>query len=143
MGHWAVLVYDRGMKTTARLCSILMLVAFAAVTARAFVEPVKVEGTWNVELQLESITGHPVVKFKQDGEKLTGTYEGRYGEVALQGTIKDKAIQFVVAFVAEGTQIQGTFTGTVEGDTMKGKVSYEGAGDGTWTATRAKADAKE
>jgi len=53
--------------------------------------------------------------------------------VALQGTVKENAIQFVVAFVAEGTQIQGTFSGTVSGDTIKGKVSYEGAGDGTWT----------
>lgn len=130
------------MKTIARLLTIAMLVAPIAVAARADVEPVKVEGKWNLELQLESITARPVVTFKQDGEKLTGTYESsRYGEVALQGSVKETAIQFVVAFVAEGTQIQGTFTGTVSGDTMKGKVSYEGAGDGTWTAARAKADA--
>ena len=128
------------MKNIARLLSVAVLVGAMAVTAAAFSEPAKVDGKWNVELQLESITGRPVVTFKQDGEKLTGTYEGRYGEVALHGTIKEQAIQWVVSFTAEGTQISGTFTGTVSGDTMKGKVSYEGAGDGTWTATRAKTD---
>ena len=50
----------------------LILAASAAVVA----EPAKVEGKWNVVLQLESITGHPVLTLKQDGEKLTGTYEG-------------------------------------------------------------------
>jgi hypothetical protein len=134
------------MKTIARLLSIVTLVVGIAVTARAFSGPIeapaKVEGKWHVELQLESITGTPDVTFKQDGEKLTGTYESRrYGEMPLQGTIKETAIQWVVAFSAEGSQISGTFTGTVDGDTMKGKVSYEGAGDGTWTAKRAKADA--
>jgi hypothetical protein len=130
------------MKTIARLLSMVVLAGTTAVTAGAWREPAKVEGTWNVELQLESITGTPIVKFKQDGEKLTGTYESRrYGEVPLQGTIKENAIQWVVSFNAEGTQISGTFSGTVDGDKMKGKVSYEGAGDGTWTATRAKAEA--
>jgi hypothetical protein len=130
------------MKTIARLFSGAVLVSAMAVTAGSALEPAKVAGTWNVELQLESITGTPIVTLKQDGEKLTGTYESRrYGEVPLQGSIKENAIHWVVAFSAEGTQIQGTFTGTVDGDTMKGKVSYEGAGDGTWTAKRAKADA--
>src|SRR4030095_2979374 len=101
-------------------------------------EPAKVEGKWNCQLQLESITGHPVLTFKQDGEKLTGTYEGRYGESTLEGSIKEKKIQFAVAFVAEGTQTQGSFVGTVDGDSMSGEVTFEGAGDGTWRASRSK-----
>jgi hypothetical protein len=99
-------------------------------------EPAKVAGAWNVTLELGSITGHPLVTFKQDGEKLTGTYEGRYGEAALEGTVKDKAIQFTVTILAEGTQTTGEFAGTVAGDTMEGTVNFEGAGDGTWSATR-------
>jgi hypothetical protein len=35
-------------------------------------------------------------------------------------------------------QSQGVFGGKVNGETMSGNVSYEGAGDGTWSATRAK-----
>jgi hypothetical protein len=103
-------------------------------------EPVKVEGRWNAQLQLESITGHPVLTFKQDGGKLSGTYEGRYGASPLEGEVKENQIAFVVSFSAEGTQTTGAFEGTVDGATMSGKVEFEGAGSGTWSAVRAKAD---
>jgi len=107
-----------------------------AVIASA--EPANVAGKWNVSLQLESITGHPIILLKQDGEKLTGTYEGRYGQSELKGSIKEKDIEFSVSIVAEGMQTQGVFAGQVDGDTMGGDVSFEGAGDGTWSAVRAK-----
>jgi hypothetical protein len=118
-----------------RILAILALSLFAALVSA---EPANVAGKWNVTLQLESITGHPVILLKQDGEKLTGTYEGRYGQSELKGSIKEKEIEFSVSIVAEGMQTQGVFAGKVDGDSMSGEVSYEGAGDGTWTATRVK-----
>ncbi len=121
------------MIVTARVV-VLALLLVPGLSA----EPAKVAGKWNVTLELSSITGHPVITLKQDGEKLTGTYEGRYGESALAGTVKEKEITFTVTFVAEGMQTQGVYTGKVDGDTMGGDVSYEGAGDGTWSAVRAK-----
>lgn len=121
------------MVSAARLFLATLLVSVSTVA-----EPAKVAGTWNASLELESITGHPVLTFKQDGEKLTGTYAGRYGESALEGTIKDNKIQFAVTFVAEGMQTQGVFSGTVDGDNMSGDVAFDGAGEGTWTAARVK-----
>lgn len=118
-----------------RTLAILALSIFAAIVSA---EPANVAGKWNVTMQLESITGHPVILLKQDGEKLTGTYEGRYGQSELKGSIKEKEIEFTVSIVAEGMQTQGVFAGTVNGDTMSGDVSFEGAGDGTWSATRVK-----
>jgi hypothetical protein len=115
-----------------------LIVVAALVLPGVVGEPAKVAGKWNVTLELSSITGHPVITLKQDGEKLTGTYEGRYGESALSGAIKDKDISFTVTMVAEGMQTQGVFAGKVDGDTMGGDVSFEGAGDGTWSAVRAK-----
>jgi|SRR6476620_385094 hypothetical protein len=116
----------------------LVLLALSLFAAGVSAAPANVAGKWNVTLQLESITGHPIILLKQDGEKLTGTYEGRYGQSELKGSIKDKEIEFSVSIVAEGTQTQGVFAGKVDGDTMGGEVSFEGAGDGTWSATRAK-----
>ena len=116
----------------------LVILALGIFAAAVPPEPANVAGKWNVTLQLESITGHPVILLKQDGEKLTGTYEGRYGQSDLKGSIKEKEIEFTVSIVAEGMQTQGVFAGTVNGETMSGNVSYEGAGDGTWSATRAK-----
>jgi hypothetical protein len=121
------------MLFTARLV-VLALLVIPGLSA----EPAKVAGKWNVTMELQSITGHPVVTLKQDGEKITGTYEGRYGESQLTGTVKEKDITFTVMFVAEGMQTQGVFAGKVDGDTMGGDVSFEGAGDGTWSAVRAK-----
>src|SRR5262245_58442843 len=118
-----------------RTLSILALSVFAAAVSAA---PANVAGKWNVTMQLESITGHPVILLKQDGEKLTGTYEGRYGQSEIKGSVKEKEIEFTVTLVAEGMQTQGVFAGKVDGDTMGGDVSFEGAGDGTWSASRAK-----
>ena len=109
-----------------------------SVTATAVAEPAKVEGVWNLVLQLESITGHPVLTLKQDGEKLTGTYEGRYGPTPVVGTIQESKIVFAVAFEVEGSKITGAFRGTVDGNNMSGSVEFEGAGSGTWSAERAK-----
>jgi hypothetical protein len=116
------------------MTTILLLLALWTPTLTA--EPANVAGKWNVTLELETITGHPTLTLKQEGEKVTGTYEGRYGASRLEGTVKEKKIQFTVTLVAEGTQTQGVFEGTVDGDTMHGDVAYEGAGEGTWTATR-------
>jgi hypothetical protein len=118
---------------------LVRLLAISVVAAAVSAEPAKVAGKWNVTLQLEAITGHPVILLKQDGEKLTGTYESaRYGQSELKGSIKEKEIEFSVSFVAEGMQTQGAFGGTVDGETMSGNCSFEGAGDGTWSASRVK-----
>jgi hypothetical protein len=114
---------------------IVSLVAFSLLSLGA-PAPANVAGAWNVTLEIGSITGHPVVTFKQDGGKLTGTYAGRYGESAVEGTVKEKEIEFTVTILAEGTRTTGVYAGTVDGDTMSGTVNYDAAGDGTWSATR-------
>ena len=105
--------------------------------------PAKVAGTWNVSLEIGSITGHPVLELEQDGEKVTGSYRGHYGLSRLEGAVKEKEITFSVTINAEGQKTAGYFAGTVEGDQMRGSVEFEGAGEGTWSATRAPAKGKE
>src|SRR6185436_6927451 len=48
------------------------VVALAFALASVLADPANVAGKWNAAMQLETITGHPVLTFKQDGEKLTG-----------------------------------------------------------------------
>ncbi len=120
------------------MTSFTRLLAISCLAAVVSASPAKVAGKWNVSLQLESITGHPVILLKQDGEKLTGTYEGRYGPSELKGSIKDNDIEFSVSFVAEGMHTEGNFGGTVDGDSMSGDCTFEGAGEGTWSAKRVK-----
>lgn len=115
------------------------LLATCLGTVFAFAEPVPVAGQWNATLEFESFKGNVVLTFKQDGEKLSGTYKGRYGTFPLEGTVKETHIEFAVEITAEGMQTQGLFAGTVEGDRMSGGVEFDGAGEGSWYATRAPA----
>jgi hypothetical protein len=119
---------------TAALC--LVCVAFVSAAPAA---PANISGPWQFTVELSVGTGRPLVTFKQDGEKITGTYEGRYGKSALEGTVKENHVEFTVTVVAEGTTVSGVFAGDYEKDQMSGTVEYEGAGDGTWSAVRATA----
>lgn len=115
-----------------------VFVVLAAVAMAAAAVPVTasdVTGTWSCTVQLDSGTGTPTFVFKQDGEKLTGSYSGAAGEAALEGTVKGNQIQFTIE-TQYGTI---TYQGTIEdADTMKGTADYGGQATGAWTAKRTK-----
>jgi hypothetical protein len=115
---------------------VLVATSVAALAAGPALEPAKVAGEWNVILELSAIRGQPRLVLKQDGDKVSGVYVGRYGESPLEGVVKEKNIEFTVRLNAEGTQTTGYFSGVVDGDKMGGTVEFEGAGEGTWSATR-------
>jgi L-seryl-tRNA(Ser) seleniumtransferase len=119
------------LKSAAR--PVAMFFATAMLLASA---PANIAGAWQFKVELSMGTAEPVVTFKQDGEKITGTYEGRYGTSDLEGTVKDNHVEFAVTFLIQGDPIVGAFAGTIDGDRMSGQVEYEGAGDGQWTAVR-------
>ncbi len=123
------------MLTVTRLATLVVFATTLFVSGR---EPAKVAGKWNGALQLEAISSKPTLTFVQDGEKLTGTYQGYYGASPIEGTVKEKEINFTVTYTIEGSKIQAAFTGTVDGDSMGGRVEFEGAGSGSWSATRTK-----
>jgi len=115
---------------------VALCVASAALVSAAPLAPANIAGQWQFTVELAVGTGRPLVTFKQDGEKITGTYEGRYGKSALEGTVKENHVEFTISVVAEGTTVSGAFAGDIEKDGMSGTVDYEGAGDGTWSAVR-------
>ena len=82
-------------------------------------------------------TGTPTVTFKQDGEKLTGHYSSQVlGEQQLTGTVKGNAITFGFEASFDGNAVKVTYTGTVDKDTMKGKVVFGDLGEGTFTGKK-------
>jgi hypothetical protein len=99
-----------------------------------------VTGKWMMTLEMSMGTGNPTLDLKQDGEKITGTYTGRYGTFQLEGTLKERAIQFSFTMVAEGESVAMSFTGEVaeDGQTMKGSAAIDDLGDATWTAKKEK-----
>jgi hypothetical protein len=97
---------------------------------------IDVTGKWAFNVETSAGAGSPTMTFKQDGEKLTGHYTGTFGEADLAGTVKGADISFSFSVDAQGTTIKEIYTGTVDKDTMKGKIVIEGLGEGTFTAKR-------
>lgn len=98
-----------------------------------------VTGRWNVTLEMQSGTASPTLDLTQQGEKLTGVYEGRYGKFPLTGTVKGGKIEFTFKMNAEGTDVVMTYTGQVAADflAMKGVAQLDQMGEANWTAKRA------
>ena len=97
-----------------------------------------VTGKWTMTLEMSMGTGTPTLELKQDGEKITGTYTGRYGTFELTGSLKDHVIAFSFTMNAEGQSATLSFEGEVSADaqSMKGTASLADMGEATWSAKR-------
>ena len=75
--------------------------------------------------------------FEAFGEKLTGHYSSQvFGEVELKGTMQGPKFTFSFHADVQGTGVDVTYTGAVEGSGLKGTVDLGGLGSGTFTAKR-------
>ncbi len=123
------------MKKLFSLCILsiaLLLITNNRINAQ---QPVTVKGTWNMSVETSAGSGSPTFELKHlTDSTLEGTYRGSLGETTLKGTLKGNKIYIV--FTVSGIDIE--YTGTVDGDTMKGTVVLGTMGDGTFTGTRKK-----
>ena len=93
-------------------------------------------GTWVLETHHSAGVSTPTVTITQTGEKLTGKYIGSYGESELTGSIKDnKEFTFTVVIGTEQT-VEVVYTGTLDGNTVKGALTMGEMGEGTFTGKR-------
>ena len=115
--------------------AMVALVMTAVAAGRA--QTVDVTGDWLFSVETGMGSGSPAISFKQDGEKLTGTYNGQLGNANFTGTVKGTAIQFSFTLDAQGQQVDVNYTGTVDGTSMKGAVAMAGGQlSGTFTGTK-------
>ena len=80
----------------------------------------------------------PSLVLKQEGEKLTGTYKGQFGESPLEGTVKGKEINFTVKVKAKGQEFLLEYVGTIEDGRMKGKVKLGDMSEADFSGWRTK-----
>ena len=114
------------------------LISVVAVVPRSAQPAVDISGTWVFSVDLED-GGHgdPTFVFKQDKEKLTGSYDGPLGQQDVTGTIKDNKAVFGFEFTNEGEKRKATYTATVESAAkMSGTVEFSGGPKGKWTGTK-------
>jgi hypothetical protein len=100
--------------------------------------PPTLTGNWAMAIEIQGTTATPALELVQDGEKISGTYSGRYGKFQVAGTLKGRALQFTFTMNAEGTEVLMTFKGEVAVDfqSMKGEADMAGAGEASWSAKR-------
>jgi len=111
------------------------VITVGLMCAAAFAHDISGKWTFNVETPAGS--GSPTFVFKQDGEKLTGTYNGTFGTADLAGTVKGDAIQFSFEATVADQKGKVTYSGKIEGPgKMKGDVDYAGLGKGTWAGSK-------
>ena len=126
------------MKNLPRLfAATLLVLSISTARAEDNTAPADVSGTWNVEVVTDQGNGTPVFTFEQKGEDLTGHYKGLFGEAPVTGTIKGNAITFSIKVDVQGQNMTITYSGTVDGDSMKGSIQFGDAGGATFTARRA------
>ena len=120
------------------IASITIITAafmFAAILTVG-AQSTNVTGNWKLTIETPNGTGNPSLVLKQDGEKLTGTYKGRFGDSQLEGTVKGKEIKFSFKVNAQGQDLQVEYAGAVDGDTMKGKAKYGDMFDANFTGKK-------
>jgi hypothetical protein len=108
---------------------LLFVVAIAAVAADA---PANVAGTWTVDVSGAAGKTSQTITLKQDGGTITGTFKGPRQSGTIDGTVDGKNVKFHVT-----ARIPLDYTGTVDGDSMKGTMSGRGQ-QGDFTANRSK-----
>ena len=122
------------MKRTGKLIIAAVFVSVVVLTAAA--QSKNVTGNWKLTVESQNGTTNPSVTLKQEGEELTGTYKGRFGESPLKGTVKGSEIKFTVKVDAQGQEVLIDYSGKLEGETMKGTVKFGDFGDGTFSGKK-------
>lgn len=96
-------------------------------------------GHWKVQVDIAGNSGSPSFTFHQEGNKLTGTYNGLLGEAKVTGTVDGDKVRWEFKGNYDGNALNVVYSGTIESPTkMKGTVDLGGMADGTFTAEKDK-----
>ena len=115
------------MRIGALLLALLLLQSVSCFAA-------DISGHWVFHVVFTLGSGDPTFEFHQQGEKLTGTYKGRFGVAPLTGTVQGNDVEFITS----NDKGKGKYKGTLTGDTIKGTVKYPlPAGTGHFDGKRA------
>lgn len=118
-----------------RSCIIdsMIRLAIAFLLCAVSVLAADISGTWSFEVVTDAGSGTPKFVFKQDGEKLSGTYSGQLGEAKVTGTVKGQDVTFSFD-IGAAVVYQGKIDES--GRKITGKCDIGGQATGTFTGTK-------
>lgn len=129
------------------LFAIVLLSLCASPPVRAADKPADFSGSWKWTAQTRNTPTDFTMKLMQEGDKVTGTVTGMNNQKSeiKEGKVANGELSFKVVRDRNGTSVATTYTGKLEGDSIKGKIETTGGATTRpardWTATRVKADA--
>ncbi len=126
-----------------RMSRVMVAVVGLVLTVAAGVHAAQAHdltGRWILTVVTENGTGTPTVEFKQEGEKLTGSYvSNAMGTRSLEGTVKGDTMRFVLSASMGGEGVTLTYVARiVTADSLNGYVDFAGMGSATLTGRRQK-----
>jgi hypothetical protein len=95
-----------------------------------------ISGKWEVQVEGYGAPRTQKFELKQKGDALTGTYQGKFGESKVTGTVKDSAVEFEMTVIENDHIMKVHYEGTEAGGELKGTVTFGEEGKGTWVAER-------
>jgi L-seryl-tRNA(Ser) seleniumtransferase len=119
-----------------RLHEVLSNPPKVEVTQTPAAPAVQISGRWNAHLKFSLGNDNHTFFFEQRADALVGTHHGEIVTGSLRGRVEGNQIEFRSSQPYEGTRLQFTFTGQVEGDSMKGTVEMGEYGETRWEAQR-------
>ncbi len=119
----------------------LLLLCLSLFAASGVLSAQSIAGDWNGAINTPGGARPMKLVFTQEGEKLTGTVTREAGDVPLQGTVKGTAVEFSYTVMYNGSALILSVTAKLDGDSMKGTVSFGGQAEDEFSATRARTPA--
>jgi hypothetical protein len=112
---------------------LAMLLAFSGIGFAQ--QHAKVEGKWLMSVETPMGNGTPTFVLKHVNDTtISGNYTGALGEAEVKGTVNGNKIR--LEFTIQDNIIE--YSGTVDGDSMKGTVKLGTMGEGSFTGKREK-----
>jgi hypothetical protein len=125
------------MKRNAILLSVFGVFALAFALAAGAQDAARVDGNWQLSMQGGQGNFTQTLSLQQDGVSIKGTAKGQRGESPVEGKVDGNKIHFIIHRQTPNGERLLEYTGTVDGDSMKGTAKF-GENEREWTATRSK-----
>ena len=115
----------------------LIVAALVALASALAVAQTDVSGTWTITMDAGQGANDAPLVLEQDGDTLTGMFGDADAGAPVEGTVSGSEISMTTEIDAPQVGAMTlTFTGTIEGDGMKGSVDFGGFMQGTWSAAK-------
>ena len=124
--------------SVAMVAVVSLICALPALGCQAATD---VSGDWVLTWNFGGESRDVDLLLEQAEQEISGAWVGPYGGAPMEvnGTLEDSAITLVIVMppTASSPEITLTLTGMIEGETMSGKLDFDGIAEGTWSARRA------